>query len=46
MSTPDKPKASGRPGFKLSRIRIIAIVLLILGAFIFSESTDGGLKLR
>ncbi|MDE2856311.1 MAG: ABC transporter permease [Chloroflexota bacterium] len=45
MSTPDKPKASGRPGFKLSRIRIIAIVLLILGAFIFFQAggIDGDL---
>ncbi len=45
MSTPDKPKASGRPGFKLGRIRIIAIVLLILGAFIFFQAggIDGDL---
>ncbi|MCY4537177.1 MAG: ABC transporter permease [Chloroflexi bacterium] len=45
MSTSSKPKASGRPGFKLSRIRIIAIVLLVLGAFIFLQAggIDGDL---
>ncbi|MCY4073602.1 MAG: ABC transporter permease [Chloroflexi bacterium] len=35
MRTSSKSKASGRPGFKLTRIRIIAMVLLVLGAFIF-----------
>ena len=42
MSTSSKPKASGRPSFKLSRIRIIAIVLLVLGAFIFLQA--GGIN--
>ncbi len=45
MRTSSKSKASSRPGFKLSRIRIIAIVLLVLGVFIFLQAggIDGDL---
>ena len=45
MTTSSKSKASGRPGFKLTRIRIIAMVLLALGLFIFFQAggIDGDL---
>ena len=45
MTTASKPKASSRPSFKLTRLRIIAIVLLVLGAFIFLQAggIDGDL---
>ncbi len=45
MRTASKSKALSRPSFKLSRIRIIAIVLLVLGAFIFVQAAgiDGDL---
>ena len=45
MRTSSKSKALSRPSFKLSRIRIIAIVLLVLGAFIFVQAAgiDGDL---
>ncbi len=45
MRTSSKPKTSSRPSFKLTRIRIIAIVLLLLGAFIFFQAggIDGDL---
>ncbi len=45
MRTSSKSKVPGRPGFKLTRIRIIAIVLLVLGAFIFFQAggIDGDL---
>ncbi len=45
MTTASKPKASSRPSFKLTRLRIIAIVLLVLGAFIFLQAggVDGDL---
>ena len=42
MTTASKPKASSRPSFKLTRLRIIAIVLLVLGAFIFLQA--GGIN--
>ncbi|MCY4020830.1 MAG: ABC transporter permease [Chloroflexi bacterium] len=45
MTTPSKSKAPSRPSFKLTRIRIIAIVLLVLGLFIFLQAggIDGDL---
>ncbi len=45
MTTSGKAKASRRPSFKLTRLRIIAIVLLVLGAFIFFQAggIDGDL---
>ena len=45
MTTASKSNASGRPSFKLTRLRIIAIVLLVLGAFIFLQAggVDGDL---
>ena len=45
MRTSSKSKALSRPSFKLTRIRIIAIVLLVLGAFIFLQAAgiDGDL---
>ena len=42
MTTASKPKAFSRPSFKLTRLRIIAIVLLVLGAFIFLQA--GGIN--
>lgn len=38
MTTSGKAKSSRRPSFKLTRLRIIAIVLLVLGAFIFFQA--------
>ncbi len=38
MAAAAKTKSSRRFGFKLTRKRIIAVVLLLLGAFIFIES--------
>ena len=38
MTTASKSKAFSRPSFKLTRLRIIAIVLLVLGAFIFLQA--------
>ncbi len=45
MTTASKSKAFSRPSFKLTRLRIIAIVLLVLGAFIFLQAggVDGDL---
>ncbi len=45
MTTSGKSKSSRRPSFKLTRIRIIAIALLLLGAFIFAQAggIDGDL---
>ena len=45
MTTPKKSKASISPSFKLTRMRIIAVVLLVLGAFIFlgAGGIDGDL---
>ena len=45
MTTASKPKASSPLSFKLTRLRIIAIVLLVLGAFIFLQAggVDGDL---
>ena len=45
MTTASKSKAFSRPSFKLTRLRIIAIVLLVLGAFIFLQAggIDGDL---
>lgn len=38
MTTSTKSKASSRPSFKWTRVRIIAIVLIVLGAFIFLQA--------
>lgn len=38
MAAATKAKAPRRPAFKLTRLRIIAIALIVLGAFIFIES--------
>ena len=45
MTAASKSKAFSRPSFKLTRLRIIAIVLLVLGAFIFLQAggVDGDL---
>ncbi len=45
MTAATKAKASGRPAFKLTRRRIIAVVLLVLGVFIFLQAggIDGDL---
>ncbi len=45
MTTSGKAKTSRRLSFKLTRLRIIAIVLLVLGAFIFFQAggIDGDL---
>ncbi len=38
MTTASKPRAAGRPAFKLTRRRIIALMLVLLGAFMFIQA--------
>ena len=38
MTTSSKFQAASRPAFKLTRRRIIALVLVLLGAFMFIQA--------